>query len=440
MQPQTKYAKSGDVNIAYQVFGGGPDLIITFGALSHLDLFWEEPTHARFLHRLSSFARVIAFDKRGVGLSDRVTHPTLEEWTDDIEAVMAAAGSTRAVLFGISEGGPASLLLAATHPDQCSALVLYGSFAKMLKGPDYPWGWGREDLEATVAKNLTNWGDGSTLAVFAPSRVNEKPFFEWWRKLERAGVSPSAMAALMRSWEGIDVRSLLSAIHVPTLVIHRARELAVNVGAGRFLAQQIPGAKYVELSGEDHNPYSGDQDALLDEVEEFLTGMRHARETDRVLATVLFTDIVGSTQRAATLGDRAWRDLLGTFYSTVRKELGRYRGKEVNTAGDSFLATFDGPARAIRCARAIRDSLHPLGIQVRTGLHTGECELMGDDVGGIAVHIGARVAAIAAPDEVLVSSTVKDLVAGSGMSFKDRGTHELKGVPDAWRLFQVGDS
>ncbi len=440
MQPQTKYAKSGDVHIAYQVVGDGPrDLVFVPGAWSHCDLMWEDPSWARFVSRLATFSRVIIFDKRGTGLSDRTFGGgTLEERMEDVHAILDAVGSKEAALLGLSEGGPMSILFSATYPQRTTALVLYGADAKGSWAPDYPWGPTREQFEEFISSLDKIWGTGYLLPRYAPSRANDPAFKEWWTKLERAALSPAGIAALARCWMEYDVRHCLPAVHVPTLVLHRRGDATVPVDAGRHMAQNIPGAKYVELAGEDHVPWVGDQDALLDEVEEFLTGVRHAVAPNRVLATILFTDIVGSTERAAGLGDLRWRDLLDSFYSAVRKELERHRGKEVSTAGDSFLATFDGPARAIRCARAIRDSLQPLGIQVRSGLHTGECELIGEDVGGIAVHIGARVAAIAGPDEVLVSSTVKDLVAGSGISFKDRGAHELKGVPDTWRLFQVG--
>lgn len=442
MQPQTRYAKSGDVHIAYQVVGDGPrDLVFVPGAWSHCDLMWEDPAWARFAARLATFSRVIIFDKRGTGLSDRsVALGTLEQRMEDVHAVMDAVGSKQVVLFGPSEGAGMSILFSASYPERTIALILYGADAKGSWAPDYPWEPTREQFEEFISSVDQIWGTGALLPLYAPSRANDPAFKDWWTRLERASLSPAAAIALVRCWIEYDVRDALRAVHVPTLILHRRGDLAVSVETGRHLARNIPGAKYVELAGEDHLPWIGDADALLDEVEEFVTGVRHVAEPDRVLATILFTDIVGSTERAAELGDLRWHDLLDSFYAAVRKELERHRGKEVNTAGDSFLATFDGPARAIRCARAIRNSLRPLGIQVRSGLHTGECELMGDNVGGIAVHIGARVGALAGPDEVFVSSTVKDLVAGSGISFKDRGTHDLKGVPDAWRLFQVGDS
>ncbi len=434
MQPETRYAKSGDVNIAYQVVGDGPlDLVWVPGWLTHLEWDWEEPSYARFLHRLASFSRLILLDKRGTGLSDRVAGiATLEERMDDVRAVMDAVGSERAALFGFSEGGPMSALFAATYPQRTSALVLYGTFARLTEfRPSL------EQLQPFLDAMERTWGQEGNFPQFAPSRADDPHFKQWWARRQRLGGSPGAAVALSRMNLEIDVRHVLPAIRVPTRVLHRTGDRVTPVDGGRYVAETIPGAKYVELTGMDHLPWIGDADAILDEIQEFLTGVRPAPEPDRVLATVLFTDIVGSTQRAAELGDRRWHDLLDSYYALARKELERFRGREIKTTGDGFLATFDGPARGIRCACAVSDSAGQLGLAIRAGLHTGECEIMGEDVGGIAVHIGARVAAQATSGEVLVSSTVKDLVAGSGLKFDDRGPHRFKGVPDEWRLFAV---
>ncbi len=437
MQPETRYASSGDVNIAYQVVGNGPlDLVIVPGFVSHLDYAWEEPSFARFLQRLASFSRLILFDKRGTGLSDRVAEvATLEQRMDDVRAIMDAVGSERAALFGISEGGPMSALFAATCPERTSALILYGTFAKFLWAPDYPWGPTREGVENWFENMRREWGGPFNLGGWAPMVEHDERFRQWWARYLRHGASPGAVIALWRMNMDIDIRPILPTIRVPALILHRTGDLAVDIGNSRYLAEHIPDAEYVEVPGSDHLWWVGDTDALLDEIEEFLTGARPVVELDRVLATVLFTDIVDSTKRAAEMGDRQWRDLLDSHNAVVRKELVRFRGVEVKTIGDGFLATFDGPARAIRCACAIGDAVRKLGIEIRAGLHTGECELIGNDVGGIAVHIAARVSAKAGAGEVLVSSTVKDLVAGSGLRFQDRGTHALKGVPDEWHLF-----
>lgn len=441
MKPQTKYARSGDVNIAYQVIGNGPfDLVYVPGWVSHLEFNWEHPAVAHFYNRLASFSRLIRFDKRGTGLSDRVPEsalPTLEQRMDDVRAVMDAAGVERAALFGTSEGGPMCALFAATYPERTTALVLYGSYAKRVWAPDYPWAPTPEDRQKFFDLIQQGWGGEVDLATMAPSVVHDEGFKQWWSTYLRLGASPGAALALAKMNTQIDIRHVLPAIRLPALILHRTGDLDMDVRGGRWMAQQIPGAKYVELPGDDHLPYAGDTDVLLDEVEEFLTGVRPTHEPDRVLATVLFTDIVGSTERAATLGDRRWRDLLESYHALVRRELGRFRGREIDTAGDGFLAIFDGPARAIRCAVAIGEAVRNLGIKLRAGLHTGECEIIGSKVGGIAVHIGARVASLAGPSEVLVSSTAKDLVAGSGIEFEDRGMHSLKGVPGEWHLYTV---
>jgi len=447
MQPPTRYAKSGDVNIAYQVVGDGPfDLVCVPGWVSHLDLNWEEPDYARFLERLASFSRLILFDKRGTGLSDRVPVnelPTLEQRMDDVRAVMDAVGSESAALLGASEGGPMCALFAATYPERVRSLVMYGSYARGFPDDDYPWATTRwatnpEDLEAMLELLEEIWGDPHELLGFwGPSIAQHDRYRQWWSRYLRMSASPAAAVALGRMNHQVDIRHVLPAIQAPTLVIHRARDSLVGAEGSRYMAERIPGARYVELPGEDHLWFFGDQDALLDEIEQFLTGTRQVREPDRVLATVMFTDIVGSTERAARLGDQRWRELLASHEALVRVQLERFRGREVQMLGDGVLATFDGPARAIRCARTICDEVRSLGIEVRAGLHTGECEMRNGDIAGIAVHTGARVSAKASAGEVLVSSTVKDLVAGSGIAFADRGVHSLKGVPGEWRLFAV---
>lgn len=438
MRPETQYAKSQEVHIAYHVSGGGAlDLVYIPGFMTHLELEWENPRVARVLERLGSFARLIRFDKRGTGMSDRVAIATLEERMDDARAVMDAAGSPWAALLGMSEGGAMSLLFAATYPDRITALVLYGAFAKRLWSPDYPVGVPQLDRQTYLNQIEQQWSGDADLSIIAPSLVQDLEARQWFRTYRRMAGSPGAALAVARMNTEIDVRHLLPAIRVPTLILHRTGDRDVAVENGRYLAAHIPGARYVELPGSDHSPFVGDTDALVDEVEELLTGVRHTPELDRVLATVLFTDIVGSTERAAALGDHRWWELKAAHHAAVRQELSRYRGREVDTAGDGFFATFDGPARAIRCATAIRGAVARLGLQMRAGLHTGEVELHDNDVTGLAVHIGARVAAQAGPGEVLVSSTVKDLVVGSGIAFADRGVQVLKGVPGEWRLFTV---
>ena len=441
MQPDIRYARSGAVNIAYRVVGRGPlDLVVIPGWISHLEGGREDPTLGlpRFGRRLAAFARVIAFDKRGTGLSDRVRDlPTLEQRMDDVRAVLDAVGSERAALLGISEGGSMSVLFAATYPERTTALVLCGAFARRAWAPDYPWGRTAEQLQRHWTAIEESWGGPVDVDTMAPSIADDPQFRQWWASYLRLGASPGAALALQQMNAEIDIRHVLPAIHVPTLVLHRTGDRMVAAAEGRYLADRIPGAKYVELPGVDHLPFVGDTEGLLNEIEEFLTGMRPIGEPDRVLATVLFTDIVGSTTRAAELGDRRWRILLEEHHALVRKELARFRGREIDTAGDGFLATFDGPARAIGCATAITKAVQELGLEIRAGLHTGECERLGDKIAGIAVHIGARVAAAAGPGEVLVTSTVKDLVAGSGLRFADRGVRSLKGVPEDWHLFAV---
>jgi class 3 adenylate cyclase len=441
--PKTRYARSGDVNIAYQIVGEGPiDLVYVPGWVSNIETAWEDPHVSRFLERLASFSRLILFDKRGTGLSDRVSIselPTLEQRMDDVRAVMDAADSERAALFGASEGGVMCALFGATYPDRTAALVLYGSYAKGTATADYPQGMAEQEVIDEFVEALTEvWDDaGGLLNMWAPSASNDPVAQAAFGRYLRTGASPSAVVALTRMNAAVDIRHVLPVIAVPTLVIHRSEDMIVSVEAGRDLAAGIEGAKYVELPGEDHLWFHGDGDAILGEVEEFLTGTRGAEIVDRILATVMFTDIVDSTRKAAALGDRRWRDLLERHDTLMRRELERHRGRAVKTLGDGFLATFDGPARAIRCACSARDALRGLGVEVRAGLHTGECELIGDDLGGIAVNIGARVASVAGPGEVLVSRTVTDLVAGSGIEFTDRGVHSLKGVPEEWQLYAV---
>jgi pimeloyl-ACP methyl ester carboxylesterase len=436
---ETQYARSGNAHIAYQAVGDANlDLVLLPGAFSHVEHQWEEPSFARFLHRLASFSRLIVLDVRGTGLSDRAADlPTLEEQIDDVLAVLDAVGSERAVLFGLSQGGGLASLFAAAHPARTSALVLFGAYARSMWADDFWWGRTPEDYDKLMRLAAEGWGSGVFLTLVAPSVANDASFKVWWAKQERLSGSPGAILAFLRAQREADVRPVLPAIQAPTLIIQRREDAYRRVEHGRYLAETIPGATYVELPGCDNLPYVGDQDVVLDEVQEFLTGVRHGAEPDRVLATVLFTDIVGATARVAELGDRAWRDLLERHNAVVRRELERGRGREVDTAGDGFLATFDGPARAIRSAHAIAERVQALALDIRSGLHTGEVEVVGDDVRGIAVHIGARTAALAGPGEVLVTSTVKDLVAGSGIEFEDRGVRALKGVPGEWRVFRV---
>ena len=418
MQPETRYARSGDVHIAYQVFGEGPlNVIFAPPSYSNVEHWWEDPDATRWLLRLASYARVVMFDKRGTGMSDRVADLAgLDQRMDDLRAVMEAADMEEAALLGMSEGGPMALLFAATHPQQCRALVLCGCFARFTTS----WVPTEEQFLDYVEHA---WGTGGSLPFFAPTRANDPIFQRWWWRFERIGASPAAAKSLMDMNFQIDVSDIISTIRVPTLVIHRTEDVLIRVEGGRYLAQNIPGARYIELPGKDHLPFVGDNATeIADAIEEFLTGSRPAVAVDRVLATVLFTDIVGSTEKAVALGDNRWHDLLDSHHAVIRRNLTRFRGNEVKSTGDGILATFDGPARGVRCACAIAEEIKPLGIEVRAGLHTGECEKIGEDVGGIAVHIGARVAALAGAGEVLVSSTVKDLVAGSGLRFGDRSS------------------
>ncbi len=439
--PVTRYAKSGEYSIAYQIVGDAPlDLVYVPGFVSHVEAVWEDPDYARFLDRLASFSRLIIFDKRGTGLSDRVPVkllPTLEERMDDVRAVMDAAGSERAALFGVSEGGPMSMLFATTYPERVSALALYGTYAKRVRAADYPWAPTLEEHRDRLDAVERDWGGPVDLEAWAPSNANDERFKRWWAQYLRLGASPAAARAVLEMTLEIDVRDILPAIRVPTLVMHRTGDRRIDVGGSRYLAERIPNARFVELDGVDHLVWVGDYEAVAEEIGEFLTGTRQAAEPSRVLATVLFTDMVESTSRAVALGDARWRALISDHDRLVRAQLARFRGREIDRRGDGFLAIFDGPARAIRCALSIIERVHELGIQVRAGLHTGELDIIESGVAGIAVHTGARVMSLADADEVLITSTVRDLVAGSGLSFSDRGTHELKGVPGNWRILRV---
>ncbi len=437
--PETRYARSGDVSIAYQTVGDGPtDLVYAPGIWSNVEIMWEDPSWNRFLTRLASFSRLIVFDMRGIGVSDRGKDaPVLELQRDDVGAVMDALGSRSAVIFGVARGAAMTLLFAATHPERTKALILYAPVARTLLAPDFPFGRTLQEQEAFYERFVREVGTGRNLALQAPSVAGDERFRSWWARFERLVATPSAYRELGAVLFEVDVRPILSSVQAPTLVLHRRDDPVIDLGQGRYVAEHIPGAEFVELPGGDHIPFIGDQEAILAEIEEFVTGARPAPDLERLLTTVLFTDIVGSTQLAAREGDRRWKALLEQHHETVRRELERFRGVEIDTAGDGFLASFDGPARAVRCALAVREAVGALGLEVRSGVHTGECELIGNKIGGIAVHIGARVAALAEPGQVLVSSTLKDLVAGSGLSFEDRGEHELKGVPDRRRLFRV---
>jgi pimeloyl-ACP methyl ester carboxylesterase/class 3 adenylate cyclase len=445
--PEVRYAKSGEVSIAYSVVGDGPfDLVFVGGwVFSALEYAWEGPP-AAFFRRLASFSRLIAFDKRGTGLSDRTAGiPDLETRMDDIRAVMESAGSKRAAIMGVSEGGPMTLLFAATYPERTAAAILYGCGVSYVRTEDYPWAHSREEWDQFIGE-MSARGESQewlqeALELEAPSVAHDEAVRRWWRTWLLTSASPGAVVALWRMNIGIDARHTLPAIRVPSLVLHRDRDKVYNVAEARYMAERIPNVELLELPGDDHGWWV-DPEPIAREVDRFLhsiwdRGEWDVVESDRVLATVLFTDIVGSTAKVAELGDRRWKELIQHHHALVRRQLIRFSGREIDTAGDGFFASFDGPARAIRCACAITDAMSGLGLDVRTGLHTGECELVEGKVGGIAVHIGARVAAEAAPGEVLVSSTVKDLVAGSGIQFHERGVVALKGVPDEWRLYSV---
>ena len=441
MRPQTRYALSGDISIAYQVLGAGPfDLVYSHGWVSHLDMQWDEPHLAAFLSRLASFSRLITFDKRGTGLSDRVAInelPTLEQRMDDLRAVMDAAGSETASLLGVSESGAMCLLFAATYPKRVRSVLTFGSYAKRIRSADYPWAPTREEREAAYSEIPHTWGTTKGLEAVFPSMIGNPAFEEWLGAYFRASASPAAAVALLRMNSEADIRAVLPSVRVPALIMNRIEDGDVRVEEARYIASKIPGAKLEMFPGADHVPWVGHTDDILGEIEEFLTGSRNADTGDRVLATILSTDIAGSTELVTRLGDRNWRDLLERHNTLVRRELKRFRGREIDTAGDGFFAAFDGPARAIRCAKAVVAGTAGLGVEVRAGLHTGECEVLGDKLTGIAVHTAARVAATASPGEVLVSATVRDLVAGSGITFAERGEHAFKGLPERLRLFAV---
>jgi class 3 adenylate cyclase/pimeloyl-ACP methyl ester carboxylesterase len=437
MTPTTRYARSGESSIAYQVVGEGPlDQVFLPGWISQVEQLWEEPALRRFLERLASFSRLILFDRRGTGLSDRV----LEQEVRDVLAVLDAAGSERAALLTYSDGGPLGVQLAADHPERVGALIMYASVARTAWAPDYDWAMTTGQREELIERNVATWGstNSPTLARLAPSMAEDPALAAWLSRMQRLAASPGGVRAISRAVGKLDVRDALARVSVPTLIMHRPEELTWDVRHSRYLARHIPNARYVELGGIDSFPFVGDSDAIVEEIEEFLTGGRTAGELVRALLTVMFTDIVDATAHAATLGDGRWRDLLARHEEAVRKDLARFGGHEVKTVGDGFLATFEGPpSRALRCALAITAATHELGIAVRIGMHTGECELIGEDVGGMAVHIASRVSGLAAPGEVLVSGTVFGTVVGGPFSFEDRDFHELKGVPGRWPLFAL---
>jgi class 3 adenylate cyclase len=439
MRPETHWAKAGDIHVAYQVMGDGPiDLVLVAEFWHSIEAQWDEPSFARFLERLSGIGRLICFDQRGSGVSDPVAIETLslEQWMDDVRVVMDAVASERAALLGIAGGGMLSALYAATYPQRTSALVLMNSFARMTRAPDFELGRPPDFEQEVLDLMAVGWGHGVFLERMAPSKVGDEAFRQWWARYQRLGASPGTILKMRQTLGEVDVRDVLPTISVPTLVLHRAANIWIRPENGRFLAENIEGARYVELEGNDYFVFLGDTDALLGEIEAFLGATRPPDE-HRVLATVLFTDIVDSTRRAAELGDAGWAKLLQEHHAVVRRQLELHRGREVDTAGDGFFATFDGPARAVRCACAVRDAVRDVGLEIRAGVHTGELELQDGAVRGLAVHLGQRVAAEAQPGEVLVSSTVRDLVGGSGIAFEDRGEHALKGVPEPWRLFAV---
>lgn len=437
--PKTRYARSGDAGIAYQVLGRGPvDVIMVPGFPSHVELAWEYPPLARFYRHLASVCRLIVMDKRGIGLSDRVPPsglPGMEQRADDVRAVLDDVGAERVALVGGSDGGPIAAFFAATHPERVDRLVLINTYARRIPSDDYPWGPTADEWAAFQAEMRERWGEPLFVDLLAPGHADDGEFTEWWARLLRQSVSLGSAVAYLAMNTGIDVREVLPAIHVPTLVMHRVDDRINPVGGGRLMASLIPGARFVELPGDEHHPWLGDSATLLGELEEFLTGARHAPASDRVLATLLFTDIVTSTQTAARLGDREWNVLLETHRDIVRSELQRFGGREIGTTGDGFLALFDGPARAVRCALAVIDRLEAIDVSIRAGVHTSEVELTGQDVAGLGVHVAARIMSLAEPGEVLVSAVVRDLAIGSGLVFGDRGRHSLKGVPGEWELF-----
>ena len=439
--PETMYARRGDDHIAYQVIESGPiDLVFMNAWFSHIDGRWDEPRFAKFLRQLSSFSRLILFDKRGTGASDALPagDPSWEDWADDVRTVMDAVGSERAAVVGVGDTGPMAILFAATYPQRVCSLVLANTFPRLTRTADYPWGLAADDVQTFLTRTKETWGTGGLVDVFSPSMANDERYRQWWARYQRMAASPGASTGMARLTFGIDVRQVLSAITVPTLVIHRSGFRFIPIEHGRYLAEHIPGAKLVEVPGDDGFLYLGNADAIADAIEEFVTGSRRVPEPDRVLATVLLTDMVKSTDRAAELGDHKWRALLDASDDVVLRSLDDHRGRLVRNTGDGILATFDGPVRGIRCAATIRDGLHDVGVECRAGLHTGEIELRGSEIGGINVHIAARIMAEAGPGEILVSSTVKDLVTGADVRFEDRGLRLLRGVPREWQLFSVG--
>ncbi|HYC55029.1 MAG TPA: adenylate/guanylate cyclase domain-containing protein [Candidatus Binatia bacterium] len=439
MEAKTRYARTGDDHVAYQVLGEGPDLLFVPGWITHVEMAWEVPPLARFLRRLASFSRLMLLDKRGTGMSDplpRHRQSTLEERMDDVRAVMDAVGSERATLLGASEGGPMSILFAATHPQRTSALVLFGTFARILAGEGYDIGLDPEIAKANLGRVTEMWGQGYLANFVGPSMAEDPAMVQATARYERLAASPRAAAELLRLNADVDVRHVLPSIRVPTLVLHRKDERFVRIEHGRYLAEHIPGARLVELEGSDHLFFAGNFDTILDEIEEFVTGERHSVEIDRILTTILFTDIVDSTRLDATRG-RQWRDMLDAHDAFVRRQLARFRGREINTTGDGFFASFDGPPRALECAAAIVGGARQLGMEIRAGVHTGECEIRGDDLSGVAVHAAARITSLAGAGEVFASSTVRDLVAGSELTFQEHGEHELAGLPGKWRVFRI---
>jgi pimeloyl-ACP methyl ester carboxylesterase len=439
--PETRFASADDLHIAYQVVGGGPiDVVFVPDWFNHVEAQWDEPASALFLRRLASFSRLVLFDKRGTGLSDPVPLsdlPTVEAWMDDLRIVLDAVGSESAALVCASAGAFLGLPFAATYPDRVAALILIEGFARLSRADDYPPGAPPELIRLFREWVDEVWGTGRTVDVILPSRATDRAFCEWRARYERLAASPGTVTKMCEFVGSFDVRQVLPTIAAPTLVLHRAADRVVPPAHGRYLAEHIAGAHYVELPGSDYLWLGQDSETLVEEIQEFLTGVRAPSEPDRILTTILFTDIVRSTPRLAEVGDHRWRELLDRHDSVIRRQLVRARGREIDTTGDGFVASFDGPARAIRCAVAISEAMRPLELEVRAGLHSGECEVRGDDLGGLAVHIAARVAGAAQAGEVLVSSTVKDLVAGSGIGFSDRGLHALKGVPDEWRLYAI---
>ena len=447
--PEIRYARNGDVAIGYMVLGEGPVDIAYLSSFSNLEVIWENPAYSRFLRSLGSFARLIVIDRRGTGVSDRVSPddlPPLEDLVDDLTVVLDSVGSERVVPFGVSDSAALSAMFASARPDRTAGLIMHGATARGRQAPDYPWQWSEEEWREYLATVWSSWGSPEyareSLAQYIPSHAGDEKMLTWWGRFQRLSASPSSIYAMDNLMREMDVRQLLPAIGVPTLIVHREDDAIEDVGSARYLAERIAGSRLIELPGADHFPWAGDQDDVVAPIREFVDEIQaeHEESFDRVLATVMFTDMVDSTSQAATMGDRRFRKLLDQHDRVIRSQLARYRGREVDTAGDGFFAVFDGPARAVRCASAICSAMQGLGVEVRAGLHTGEIESRGDDVTGIAVAIGARVGALAGSSEVLVSSTVKDLVVGSGLSFEDRGVHHLKGVPDEWRLFAVGQA